>query len=103
MNLSIPKGIELPPSGFDSGEETFIAPPDDVSSIEVKVSASSERLQLLEPFPAWDGNDYEYLPVLVKAKRKIYNRSYLYGRTSLNTRTSGEYIWKPLPRGRKCL
>ena len=71
MNLSIPKGIELPPSGFDSGEETFIAPPDDVSSIEVKVSASSERLQLLEPFPAWDGNDYEYLPVLVKAKGKF--------------------------------
>ena len=71
MNLSIPKGIELPPSGFDSGEETFIAPPDDVSSIEVKVSASSERLQLLEPFPAWDGNDYEDLPVLVKAKGKF--------------------------------
>ena len=71
MNLSIPKGIELPPSGFDSGEETFIAPPDDVSSIEVKVSASSDRLQLLEPFPAWDGNDYEDLPVLVKAKGKF--------------------------------
>ena len=71
MNLSIPKGIELPPSGFDSGEETFIAPPDDVSSIEVKVSASSDRLQLLDPFPAWDGNDYEDLPVLVKAKGKF--------------------------------
>ena len=71
MNLSIPKGIELPPSGFDPGEETFIAPPDDVSSIEVKVSASSDRLQLLDPFPAWDGNDYEDLPVLVKAKGKF--------------------------------
>ena len=71
MNLSIPKGIELPPRGFDSGEETFIAPPDDVSNIEVKVSASSDRLQLLDPFPAWDGNDYEDLPVLVKAKGKF--------------------------------
>ncbi|OUV77559.1 MAG: aconitate hydratase [Acidimicrobiaceae bacterium TMED130] len=71
MNLSVPKGIELPPSGFDSGEETFIAPPDDVSSIEVKVSASSDRLQLLDPFSAWDGNDYEDLPVLVKAKGKF--------------------------------
>jgi aconitate hydratase len=34
------------------------------------VSPTSERLQLLEPFAAWDGNDYIDLPVLMKAKGK---------------------------------
>lgn len=71
ISLSIPEGIELPPSGFDPGEETFIAPPEKASDLEVRVSPSSTRLQLLEPFPAWDGNDYEDLPVLVKAKGKF--------------------------------
>jgi aconitate hydratase len=71
VSLSVPVGIELPPNGFDPGEETFIAPPADGSSIEVAVSPSSDRLQLLTPFPAWDGNDYADLPVLVKAKGKF--------------------------------
>jgi aconitate hydratase len=69
--LSVPVGIELPPAGFDPGEETFIAPPADGSAIDVVVSPSSDRLQLLEPFPAWDGNDYENLPILVKAQGKF--------------------------------
>ena len=69
--LSTPEGIELPPSGFDPGEETFIAPPENATELEVKVSPTSDRLQLLEPFPAWDGNDYENLPILVKAKGKF--------------------------------
>ena len=71
ITLSTPEGIELPPSGFDPGEETFIAPPENASHLEVKVSPLSTRLQLLEPFPAWDGNDYEDLPILVKAKGKF--------------------------------
>ena len=71
VQLSTPVGIELPPSGFDPGEETFVAPPDNSSELEVKVSPSSDRLQLLEPFPPWDGNDYEDLPILVKAKGKF--------------------------------
>ena len=36
----------------------------------VSVSPTSDRLQLLEPFPAWDGNDYVELPILMKAKGK---------------------------------
>ena len=71
MSLSVPVGVELPTAGFDAGEETFIAPPADGSGIEVAVSPTSERLQLLQPFPAWDGNDYENLPVLVKAQGKF--------------------------------
>ncbi len=71
VRLSIPVGIELPPKGFDPGEDTFVAPPADGSHIDVAVSPTSDRLQLLEPFPAWDGNDYENLPILVKAHGKF--------------------------------
>ena len=71
VSLSVPVGIELPPEGFDPGQDTFVAPPADGSAVQVKVGSSSERLQLLEPFPAWDGSDYEDLPVLVKAQGKF--------------------------------
>ena len=71
VSLSVPVGIELPPEGFDPGQDTFVAPPADGSAVQVKVDASSERLQLLEPFPAWDGSDYEDLPILVKAQGKF--------------------------------
>ncbi len=71
VSLSVPVGVELPPKGFDPGEETFIAPPADGSGIDVAVSPTSDRLQLLAPFTAWDGNDYADLPVLVKAQGKF--------------------------------
>ncbi len=71
VRLSTPVGTELPEAGFDPGEDTFQAPPDDGSEVEVKVSPTSDRLQLLTPFPAWDGEDYEDLPVLVKAQGKF--------------------------------
>ena len=70
VRLSAPTGEVLPKQGYDTGQDTFIAPPKDGSSIVVEVSPSSDRLQLLEPFPAWDGKDYENLPVLMKAKGK---------------------------------
>ena len=70
VTLAEPAGIELPPDGFDPGEDTFVAPPADGSATEVRVSPDSERLQLLEPFAPWDGRDYEDLPVIAKAKGK---------------------------------
>ncbi len=70
VTLAEPEGIELPPDGFDPGEDTFVAPPADGAAIEVRVSPGSERLQLLEPFAPWDGRDYEDLPVIAKAKGK---------------------------------
>ena len=70
VTLAEPEGIELPTDGFDPGEDTFVAPPPDGSSTEVRVSPDSERLQLLEPFAAWNGHDYEDLPVIAKAKGK---------------------------------
>jgi len=69
--LDPPVGEVLPQRGYDPGVDTFTAPPADGSGVEVVVSPTSDRLQLLEPFPAWDGNDYFDLPVLVKAKGKF--------------------------------
>ena len=71
VSLNVPVGVELPPKGFDEGESGFIAPPEDGSSIDVKVSPTSDRLQLLEAFPAWDGHDFEDLPIAVKAQGKF--------------------------------
>ena len=68
--LDAPVGEVLPAQGYDPGANTFTAPPADGSDVVVEVSPTSDRLQLLEPFPAWDGNDYLGLPVLMKAKGK---------------------------------
>ncbi len=70
VRLEEPIGEELPSRGFESGEEGFLAPPADGSGVEVVVDPHSDRLQLLEPFPAWDGGDYVELPILIKAKGK---------------------------------
>ena len=71
VTLPTPVGVELPPDGFDPGESGFVEPPPHRSTVVVRVSPDSDRLQLLEPFAPWDGNDYENLPVLVKAKGKF--------------------------------
>ncbi|MEM7338546.1 MAG: aconitate hydratase [Actinomycetota bacterium] len=71
VRLDVPVGEELPAQGFDEGESGFIAPPEDGSGIDVKVSPASDRLQVLQPFAAWDGNDFESLPILVKAHGKF--------------------------------
>jgi aconitate hydratase len=68
--LDAPVGEVLPDRGYDPGANTFTAPPADGSGVLVEVSPTSDRLQLLSPFPAWDGNDYLGLPVLMKAKGK---------------------------------
>ncbi|CAB4561592.1 unannotated protein [freshwater metagenome] len=70
VTIPVPVGVELPPKGFTAGENTFIAPPADSSKVVVKVSPTSDRLQLLEPFDKWDGNDFLNLPILMKAKGK---------------------------------
>jgi aconitate hydratase len=73
VRLDPPVGEELPSRGFESGEAGFQAPPTDDaerSRVEVVVRPDSDRLQLLEPFAAWDGNDFTGLRVLLKAKGK---------------------------------
>ncbi len=68
--LEAPRGDILPAHGYNEGEDTFTAPPADGSDITVAVSPTSDRLQLLSPFGAWNENDYIGLPVLMKAQGK---------------------------------
>jgi len=70
VRLDPPVGEALPAGGFAPGEDTFQAPPADRSSVEVVVDPASDRLQLLQPFEPWDGQDYVELPILLKAQGK---------------------------------
>jgi aconitate hydratase len=65
-----PEGEELPREGFARGEEGYEAPAEDADAVQVEIAANSERLQLLQPFPRWDGRDFERLPILVKTQGK---------------------------------
>jgi aconitate hydratase len=65
-----PEGEELPAKGFAKGEEGFVAPASSGEGLTVEVPPTSERLQLLQPFPRWDGKDFEKLPLLIKTKGK---------------------------------
>lgn len=70
VKLDPPTGDELPQKGFDVEDPGYQAPAEDGSSVEVIVSPTSERLQLLDPFPAWEGTDLRGLKLLIKAKGK---------------------------------
>jgi aconitate hydratase len=70
VKLDPPTGWELPPKGFDVKDPGYQAPAEDGSSVEIKVAPDSDRLQLLTPFPEWDGNDFTGLNLLIKAKGK---------------------------------
>lgn len=70
IKLTEPQGIEMPLKGFAVEDNGYQAPAEDGSSVEVKVDPKSDRLQLLEGFPAWDGNDLKGLKLLIKAAGK---------------------------------
>jgi aconitate hydratase len=70
VKLDPPKGEELPVKGFAVEDAGYQAPAEDGSKVEVIVSPSSDRLQLLDPFPAWEGIDLKGLKLLIKAKGK---------------------------------
>jgi aconitate hydratase len=61
---------EVPPQPFTRGQSVYIAPPEDGRSITLHVDPGSERLQKMEPWPAWDGKDFVDLVVLLKARGK---------------------------------
>jgi aconitate hydratase len=69
MRFEPPRGEELPTS-FALGEEGLIPPAADGAGLTVDIPPTSERLQLLQPFPAWSGSDFSNLPILLKAKGK---------------------------------
>lgn len=70
VRLDEPSGFELPPKGFDVKDSGFIPPAGDQKNIPVEISPGSDRLQLLEPFDAWDKKDISGLKLLIKAKGK---------------------------------
>jgi aconitate hydratase len=61
---------EIPARGFVMSEAGYTAPPRDRRKIQVEIAPDSQRLQRLTPFPAWDGADFEKLPLLAKAMGK---------------------------------
>jgi aconitate hydratase len=68
--LNEPQGIELPPRGFAVEDAGYQAPAEDGSNVKVIVSPTSDRLQLLDPFPAWEGTDLVNLKLLIKVRGK---------------------------------
>ncbi len=67
VKLDEPQGYEMPPLGFDVKDAGYHAPAADGSTVQVIVSPTSDRLQLLAPFDAWDGKDLMGLKLLIKA------------------------------------
>ena len=71
FKLEPPKAApEVPLRHFARGRPAYMAPPEDGSTITLTVDPRSERLQLMEPWPAWDGKDFMDMPVLIKTKGK---------------------------------
>jgi len=70
VKLDAPTGDELPVRGFAVEDAGFQAPAEDGSQVVVAVDPASKRLQLLDPFTAWEGTDLKSLRLLIKAKGK---------------------------------
>lgn len=71
VRLQAPKKANpLPQKGFQFSDAGYVKPPENGSQVEVKVSPTSERLQLLKAFEPWNGQDFKKLPLLLKAKGK---------------------------------
>jgi len=70
VKLDEPTGMELPPRGFAVEDAGYQAPAEDGSKVNVQVDPASKRLQLLDPFTAWEGTDLKGLKLLIKAKGK---------------------------------
>lgn len=68
IKLNEPQGTDFPPNGFAVEENGYVAPGEEVT--EIKINPDSTRLQALEPFIPWDGNDLLEMPLLIKAEGK---------------------------------
>ena len=68
IKLNEPQGTDFPPNGFAVEENGYVAPGEEVT--EIKINPDSTRLQALEPFTPWDGNDLLEMPLLIKAEGK---------------------------------
>ncbi len=70
VKLAEPMGLEMPPKGFAVENNGYQKPAEDGSGIQVVINEKSDRLQLLQPFEAWNGKDYTNMRLLIKAKGK---------------------------------
>ncbi|RAJ26213.1 aconitate hydratase [Pedobacter cryoconitis] len=70
VKLDEPTGFELPPRGFAVDDAGYQEPAADGSGVQILVSPTSHRLQLLDPFTPWEGTDLTGLRLLIKAKGK---------------------------------
>jgi aconitate hydratase len=71
FKLEPPQGApEVPADGFSPGRIAYVAPPHDGQDVVLTIDPGSQRLQRLEPWPAWDGRDFVDMPVLVKTQGK---------------------------------
>lgn len=70
LKFSEPLGIEMPIKGYAVEDSGYQAPAEDGSKVVIKVALDSNRLQLLDPFKAWEGTDLKGLKLLIKAKGK---------------------------------
>jgi len=64
------KAPEVPENGFKNAEGVYIQPSENPENVQIVINKESNRLQVLEPFPRWDGKDFLELPILLKAKGK---------------------------------
>jgi aconitate hydratase len=60
----------VPPRDFESRRERYVAPPEDGRGAELAVDPASERIQLMQPWPAWDGRDFLNMPILIRTQGK---------------------------------
>ena len=68
--MAEPQGYEMPPRGYEVKDAGYQAPLEDGSRIVINIAPDSTRLQKLEPFAPWNGEDFENLPLLIKVKGK---------------------------------
>ncbi len=68
VKLKEPQGTDFPPKGFDVKDNGYLAPTG--KNTDVKINPESNRLQALQPFAPWDGNDLLDMPLLIKAEGK---------------------------------
>ena len=68
VKLAEPAGLELPPDGFDVEDNGYVAPTE--GGIEIRVDPGSERLQLLQEFQPWDGEDLKGMKLLIRVSGK---------------------------------
>lgn len=70
VKLAEPVGFEMPPKGYDVEDAGYLAPLEDGRDVQISIDPNSNRLQKLEPFRPWNGEDFIELSLLIKVKGK---------------------------------